>query len=66
MAHVFLLNSTVVFWPERNVLYAKSDETKRITLSNPAIFQSDTFLMAAMGWLFYAEKSLIITVKSWR
>ena len=36
MAHVFLLNSTVVFWPERNVLYAKSDETKRITLSNPA------------------------------
>lgn len=23
-------------------------------------------LMAAMGWLFYAEKSLIITVKSWR
>lgn len=36
MAKVFLLNGTVVFWPERNVLHAKSDETKRIALSNPA------------------------------
>lgn len=36
MAKIFLLNGTVVFCPERNVLYAKSDETKRQTLSNPA------------------------------
>lgn len=36
MANVFLLNSSVVFWPERNVLHAKSDDSKRITLSNPA------------------------------
>lgn len=36
MAKVFLLNGTVIFSPERNVLHAKSDETKRIALSNPA------------------------------
>ena len=36
MAKVFLLNGTVVFWPERNLLHAKSDETKRLTLNTPA------------------------------
>lgn len=36
MAKLFLLGGAVVFWPERNVLYAKSDETKRLALSNPA------------------------------
>lgn len=36
MARVFLLNGSVLFWPERNVLHLHSDEAKRITLSNPA------------------------------
>lgn len=36
MAKLFLLGESVVFWPERNVLHAKADETKRLSLSNPA------------------------------
>lgn len=36
MAKVFLLGGLVVFSPERNVLHSKSDETKRLSLSNPA------------------------------
>jgi len=36
MAKVFLLGGHVVFSPERNVLHSKSDETKRLSLSNPA------------------------------
>lgn len=36
MAKIYLLGESVIFWPERNVLHAKSDETKRLSLSNPA------------------------------
>lgn len=36
MAKVFLLGGLVVFSPERNVLHSKTDETKRLSLSNPA------------------------------
>lgn len=36
MAKLYLLGGLVVFWPERNVLHAMSDETKRLSLSNPA------------------------------
>jgi len=57
MAHVFLLNSTVVFWPERNVLYAKSDETKRITLSNPATFYFSILRLNSSTWQFYTSRS---------
>ena len=36
MAKLFLLGGLVVFWPDRNVLHAKSDASKRLSLSNPA------------------------------
>ncbi|MGU3415499.1 transcriptional regulator [Enterobacteriaceae bacterium C34A] len=36
MAKVFLLGGLIVFSPERNVLHAKSNEAKRLSLSNPA------------------------------
>ncbi|ADO47868.1 winged helix-turn-helix domain-containing protein [[Enterobacter] lignolyticus] len=36
MAKIFLLEGIVAFWHERNVLYVISDETKRLSLSNPA------------------------------
>lgn len=36
MEKVFMLGGLVVFSPERNVLHAKADETKRLALSNPA------------------------------
>ena len=36
MEKLFLLGGLVVFWPDRNVLHAKSDASKRLSLSNPA------------------------------
>jgi len=36
MEKVFLLGENIVFSPARNTLYAKSNEAKRLSLSNPA------------------------------